>query len=176
MSFYQNVAKVGTKFFSLKTLLKYGFNWSPMYRRTTAKVVEVSDDISFVKIRIPYSYKNRNYANTIFGGSMFAAVDPIPMVQLVNLLDENYIVWDRSAEIKFKRPAKEALFAQFTYSEEEIASIKQQVREQNEINIEKITYLTNADQSQTFCEVKKVIYIADKAFYKEKIAKRATKK
>ena len=27
---------------------KYGFNWSPVYLRTTAKIVEVSDELHYI--------------------------------------------------------------------------------------------------------------------------------
>lgn len=103
---------------------------------------------------------------------MFSAVDPIPMVQLINLLDENYVVWDKSAEISFKRPAKENLFATFTFTEDELRDIKQRVETEKEIEIVKTTELTDKEQKNVFCEVKKKLYIADKSFYKEKRRKK----
>lgn len=175
MSFYQKIASVGQKVFKRKTLFKYGFNLSPMYKRSTAKITEVSEDLLSVKIKLRISYKNRNYVSSIFGGSMFAAVDPIPMVQLINLLGDDYVVWDKSAEIAFKRPAREHLYAEFIYTEEELADIKQKVSESNEIDIFKTTQLTNQSGDTVFCEVKKTIYVADKAYYKQKRA-RAKKK
>lgn len=168
MSFYQKVAKIGGKIFKKKTLFKYGFNLSPMYRRSTAKVIEVSDDLLEIKIKLPISYKNKNYVNSIFGGSMFSAVDPIPMVQLINLIGDDYVVWDKSAEIFFKRSSKENLYANFFYTEDELRDIKHQVLEENEIEILKTTELTNRDGTKVYCEVKKVIYIADKKYYKQK--------
>ena len=63
------------RFFKTSTIYKYGFNWSPMYRRTTAKLIEVSDDLHYVKIRLKLNWKNRNYAGSLFGGSMLAATD-----------------------------------------------------------------------------------------------------
>ncbi|WP_299609546.1 DUF4442 domain-containing protein [uncultured Aquimarina sp.] len=168
MSLYKKVATIGGRFFKLKTLFKYGFNYSPMYRRSTARVIEVSEDLLEVKIKLPISYKNRNYVNSIFGGSMFSAVDPIPMVQLINLLGDDYVVWDKSAEIFFKKPAKEDLYARFTYTTEELDSIKQQVSEKNEIEILKNTVLTNKNEATIFCEVKKTIYVANKNYYKQK--------
>lgn len=104
---------------------------------------------------------------------MFSAVDPIPMVQLMNLLDSNYVVWDKSAEIFFKRPAKENLYADFTYTQNEIDDIKEKVTLEKETEITKITTLTNKDKSVVYCEVKKRIYIADKSYFKNK---RKTKK
>lgn len=168
MSFYQKLTAVGKRFVSYHILFKYGFNWSPMYRRSTGRVHTVSKDLSHITIKIPLSWKNKNYVGTIFGGSMFSAVDPIPMVQLINLLDNSYVVWDKSATIKFKRPANETLYAEFTFSQEELNSIRSRVKTENEIEIVKSTVLTNKDGDKEFCVVDKTLYIADKAFYKKK--------
>lgn len=168
MSIYQKMAALGAKFISKPKLFKYGFNLSPMYKRSTGKIIDVSEDLLAIRIKLPISYKNRNYVNSIFGGSMFSAVDPIPMIQLINLLDDNYIVWDKSAEILFKRPAKEDLYADFYYTQEELNTIKQKVALNNEMEITKTTSLTNKDRSIVYCEVKKTIYIADKEYFKNK--------
>ena len=40
------------RYFKVSTIYKYGFNWSPMYKRTTAKLIEVSDDLHYVKIKL----------------------------------------------------------------------------------------------------------------------------
>ncbi|MGF1560531.1 MAG: DUF4442 domain-containing protein [Flavobacteriaceae bacterium] len=165
---YQKIATIGSKFIGRPKLFKYGFNLSPMYGRSTAKIINVSPDLLEVGIRLPISYRNKNYVNSIFGGSMFAAVDPIPMVQLMNLIGDNFIVWDKSAEIAFKRPAREHLYADFTFTMDELETIKERVREANEIEIVKKTSLTNKDRTKVYCEVSKTIYVADKSFYKKK--------
>lgn len=168
MSIYQKIAKIGSKYIGKHNLFKYGFNLSPMYRRSTGRIKKVSKDLLLVKMKLPISYKNRNYVNSIFGGSMFSAVDPIPMVQLINILGEEYVVWDKSAEINFKRPAKENLYADFIYTLEELSTIKDKVKLEKEIEIIKTTALTNKSGTTTYCEVKKIIYIADKLYFKEK--------
>lgn len=173
MSIYQKIAAWGQKVLPKSTLFKYAFNLSPMYRRTTAKILDISEDLSKIRIKLPISYKNRNYVNSIFGGSMFAAVDPIPMVQLINLLGDDYVVWDRSAEIVFKRPAREDLYAEFVYSAEEVAAIRQRVAAEREIDLIKVTQLTNQAGSRVYCEVQKTIYVADKDFYKQKRERKA---
>lgn len=126
----------------------------------------------YVQIKLPLNYKNRNYVNSIFGGSLFASVDPIPMVQLINIIGEDYVVWDKSAEVFFKRPAREDLFAEFRYSSEELEDIKRRVKQEGEIDIVKTTLLMDKEKTTTFCEVRKTIYVADKEFYKRKRAKR----
>jgi len=150
------------------TMFKVGFNLSPMYRRSTARIISVTEDLHTVKIRIPLSYKNRNYVGSIFGGSLFAAVDPIPMIQLMYILKENYIVWDKSAHIKFKRPAREAMYASFEFTTAEIENIIQKVKDNKETEHPKVTYITNKAGDTIFCEVTKTIYIADKDFFKNK--------
>ncbi|MEP2279316.1 DUF4442 domain-containing protein [Maribacter sp.] len=172
MSIYQKVEALASKVFKKNTIFKYGFNLSPMYKRSTAKLIEVSEDLLHVKIIVPISYKNKNYVNSIFGGSMFSAVDPIPMIQLLSIMGNDYVVWDKSAEIFFKKPAKENLYADFDFSKKELEEIRVQVAEKKEIDIIKTTQLTNKEKTQVFCEVRKTIYIADKDHFKQKRKKK----
>lgn len=168
MSIYKKIAEIGTKYIRKDKLFKYGFNLSPMYRRSTARIIRVSKDLLSVQIKLPISYKNKNYVNSIFGGSLFSAVDPIPMVQLINLIGNEYVVWDKSAKIYFRKPAKENLFAEFVFTNVEIDEIKNRVKTENEIEIVKSTSLTNKEETIVYCEVKKTIYIAKKSFYNKK--------
>ena len=155
MSYYQAIATIATKYFGVSKAFKYGFNCSPMYRRSNARIIAVSKDLMKIEIRLPLTYKNVNYMNSILG--------------------KEYVVWDKSAEIYFKRPAKENLFATFEFSNEEVEEIKSRVKSEKEISISKSTILTNKIGDTVYCEVKKTIYIADKMFYKQKNAQRREK-
>ena len=117
---YRSATKFLSRFVKVSSIYKYGFNWSPMYRRTTAKITEVSDDLHRVVIRLKINWKNRNYAGTIFGGSMLAATDPIYMIQLIQILGDDYVVWDKSVEARYLRPAKSKVTGEFLFTEEEI--------------------------------------------------------
>lgn len=165
---YQLLAKFFKKFIKSNVLFKYGFNYSPMYRRSTGRLYFVSEDLLEVKITIPISWKNRNYVGTIFGGSMASATDPIYMIQLMNILGDDYVVWDKEATIKFKRPAKSSAYATFYFTPEEISKIKQEVNEKNEIDLAKHINITNKMGDITFAELSKTIYVAKKSFYKKK--------
>lgn len=162
-------------FFSEATLLKYGFNLSPMYRRSVGKLVYVSKNLHEVAIKIPLNYKNRNYVGAIFGGSMLSATDPIYMIQLMNILGDEYVVWDKAASIKYKRPARETVHVNFSFSADEIAEIKKQVHIQKELDYRKKALITNSDNSVVYAEVNKTIYIAQKQHYKQKIKNRTHK-
>ena len=95
-----------------------------MYKNTGGKLVKVSDDLHYIKIQLLFNYKTRNYVGTIYGGHMYSSVDGIYVIQLIHILGDNYIVWDKSAIIKFKRPANKTLFADFKISDELIEQIK----------------------------------------------------
>ncbi|NRD18466.1 DUF4442 domain-containing protein [Winogradskyella eckloniae] len=161
------------RFFKTSTIYKYGFNWSPMYRRTTAKLITVSDDLSYVKIRLKPSWKNRNYAGSIFGGSMLSATDPIYMIQLIQLLGEDYVVWDKAVEARYKKPGKSTIYGEFVFKLEEIKAIKASVATNFETDIHKTMHLVD-DEQNIIATFNKTLYIADKQFYKEKLAKRNT--
>ena len=164
---YRTLTNIGKRFFSDAQIYKYGFNWSPMYRRSTGKVIEASEDLQFVKIKIPLNWKNRNFVGSIFGGSLFSATDPIYMIQLIKILGDDYVVWDKDATIKYKRPAKDTVFCEFIFTSDEIETIKKDVENKGEIDIVKTPNIVNKD-GVVIAELSKTIYVADKDFYKAK--------
>jgi hypothetical protein len=103
---------------------RWKFNFFPAYRGTGARVVYISSDYREIRIKIPLNWRTRNYVGTIYGGSMYAGIDPIYMLMLIKNLGKNYIVWDKAATIRFKRPGKETLFADFVLTQEELDEIK----------------------------------------------------
>jgi hypothetical protein len=145
-----------------------------MYRRTTAKLIEVSDDLHKVVISLNLNWKNRNYAGSIFGGSMLAATDPIYMIQLIEILGEDYVVWDKSVEARYRKPAKSKIFGEFIFTPQEIENIKQDVANKNEIDILKTMHLIDTKQNK-IATFNKTLYIADKQFYKQKLKQRQVK-
>lgn len=57
------------------------------------------------------SWRTRNYVGTIFGGSRYAAVDPFFIFMLIHRLGPSYVVWDKAASIRFRRPGRDTLSA-----------------------------------------------------------------
>ena len=81
---------------SLRTRLeRWGFNLFPAYRGTGGRITYIADDHREVRIELPLSWRTRNYVGTIFGGSMYAVVDPVYMIILIKTLGPGYIVWDK---------------------------------------------------------------------------------
>jgi acyl-coenzyme A thioesterase PaaI-like protein len=109
---------------SLSTMImRWGFNFFPAFRGTGGKITYIAADWSEVRVKVPLSWRTRNYVGTIYGGSMYGAVDPIYMVMLIKILGPDYVVWDKAASIRFKRPGTRTLFAKFVITEEERAAI-----------------------------------------------------
>jgi hypothetical protein len=110
---------------SFKTkILRCGFNLFPAYRGTGGRITHISNDWREVRIKLPLNWRTRNYVGTIYGGSMYGAVDPIYMVMLIKILGPEYIVWDKAALIRFKKPGNGTLFARFVITDEELNAIK----------------------------------------------------
>jgi acyl-coenzyme A thioesterase PaaI-like protein len=96
------------------------FNWFPAYRGTGARVEYIAADWHEVRIRLPLSWRTRNYVGTIFGGSLYAAVDPFYMIMFMKILGPDFVVWDKAATIRFRRPGRTTLYATFRLTPEAV--------------------------------------------------------
>ena len=105
-------------------MLRIGFNIHPAYRGTGGRVTYISSDFREITVRVPLSRRTRNYVGTIFGGSMFGAVDPMYMIMLMKNLGAGYVVWNKSASIRFRRPGRSALTARFALDQKELDEIR----------------------------------------------------
>lgn len=105
-------------------LWKLRFNLFPAYFGSGARVVFIAPDWREVRVRIPLSWRTRNYVGTTFGGSMYAAVDPIYMMMLIRVLGKGYVVWDKAASIRFRKPGTGTLYAGFRLPAGEIDAIQ----------------------------------------------------
>jgi len=103
---------------------RWGFNWFPAYRSTGARIESIEADWREVRVRLPLTWRTRNYVGTMFGGSMYAALDPIYMVMLIKLLGPDYEVWDKAASILFRRPGRGALRATFRVDPGDLETIR----------------------------------------------------
>ena len=110
-------------------LARWGFNHFPAYRRTGARITHISSDYREVRIKLPLNWRTRNYVGTIFGASMFGAIDGIHLVMLLKLLGSGYIVWDKGAAIRYKRPGRTTLYARISLDEQGLESIRAELTE-----------------------------------------------
>ena len=103
---------------------RWGFNFFPAYRGTGGRVTYIAGDWTEVHITLPLNWRTRNYVKTIFGGSIYGAVDPFYMMMLIQILGREYVVWDKTAAIRFRRPGRESLFAKFVVTPADLEEIR----------------------------------------------------
>ena len=106
---------------------RWRLNWFPAYRGTGGRATYVSHDYREVHIKLPLNWRTRNYVKTIFGGSLYGAVDPVYMIMLMKVLGRGYIVWDKAASIRFRRPGRETLYGKFLLTDEIIEGIRKEL-------------------------------------------------
>lgn len=142
-------------------VFRWGFNFFPAYRGTGGRIVYIADDFRQIRIKLPLNWRTRNYVGTIYGGSIYASIDPIYMLMLIRVLGPEYTVWDKAAKIRFRKPGKDTLFADFNLSDEEIAEIKRPAG--NEKSIDRIYNVELKDKSGVVhAEIEKTLYISKK--------------
>lgn len=145
---------------SLRTrLFRWAFNVWPCFRGTGARVTHIASDWSEVRVRLPLSWRTRNYVGTIFGGSLYAGVDPFYMLMLIHRLGPGYVVWDKAASIRFRRPGRSTLYATFRVDEAELGEIRRLLKDQPKVDRTYPVELRDAE-GVLHAEVQKVIHIS----------------
>ena len=148
-------------------LFRRFMNWYPMYFGTGGKILFWSSDSSEVHLRLRLNIWTRNYVGTIFGGSLFAACDPFYMVMLMKILGSGYVVWDKTAHIRFRKPGKSTLYAVLRLLPADIDLIKQQVKESGHATKTFSIRWIDRDEN-VYAEIERQCYIADKSFYEKR--------
>ncbi|HKO55043.1 MAG TPA: DUF4442 domain-containing protein [Thermoanaerobaculia bacterium] len=141
--------------------LRWLFNIYPAYRGTGARVTYIASDYREIRIRLPLSLRTRNYVGTIFGGSMYASVDPMYMIMLIRLLGPEYVVWDKAATIRFRKPGRTTLFATFRVDDAELEAIRAATASGTPVDRVYTVTLVDAE-GVVHAEVEKVIYVRRK--------------
>jgi hypothetical protein len=87
--------------------------------------------------------------------------DPFFMVMLIENLGKDYIVWDKSATIHFKKPGRGTVFAEFRLTDQQIHEIKEALT--TEKKIERVfTVEVNDRSGAVIAEVEKLLHIRRK--------------
>jgi hypothetical protein len=140
---------------------RWGFNLFPAYRGTGGRVIYIADDWHEVRVKLPLNWRTRNYVGTIYGGSIYAAIDPIYMLMLMRILGDGYVVWDKAANVRFRKPGEGTLFADFMLTPDEIGEIRDLA--QNARSIDRIYNVELKDSSGVVhAQIEKTLYIAKK--------------
>ena len=139
-------------------LMRWKFNLFPAYRASGARVVYIASDFREVKIKLPLTWRSRNAVGTIFGGAMYSSVDPVYMIMLMRVLGREYIVWDKTASIRFRRPGRSTLYATFRLDDAELDAIRSATATGESVDRTYNVDLLDAE-GVVHASVEKVIYV-----------------
>lgn len=105
-------------------LLRWAFNAFPAYRGSGGRIAYIAADFSEVRVRLPLSWRTYNYHGTIYGGSVYGAVDPIHAIMLIHRLGPAYEVWVKAGHVRYLRPGRSELRATFLLDDAELAAVR----------------------------------------------------
>ncbi len=147
--------------------VRVGFNWHPAYRRAGGRVVHVAPDLTSMRVRLPLNRRTRNVVGTLFGGSLFAITDGPHPTLLMAALGPDFIVWDKEASIRYRRPGRTTLYADFAVEPGEVDIVRAELARAGETVRNYLVELKD-DAGVVHAVVERAVYIADKAHYRNK--------
>lgn len=136
-------------------------NFWPPFWGAGIHIDHISKDFMEIDVSLKLRFWNKNYVGTAYGGSLYSMSDPFYMLMLINLLGKGYIVWDKGATIRFKRPGKSRVYAQFRLTSEQLTAFREELKGKNKIEPILTVYIKD-EQGEVIAEVDKVLYIKKK--------------
>ena len=143
-----------------KYLLRIWNFWPPFFG-AGIKIKSQSADWRRVVVELKLRPWTANYVGTQFGGSMFAMTDAFYMVMLLHNLGSDYVVWDKSANIRFLKPGRTHLTAEFELDELTLSEIKETLSKQPKMDWVRKIQIKDLN-GEVVAEVEKTIYIKKK--------------
>jgi acyl-coenzyme A thioesterase PaaI-like protein len=153
---------------------RFLMNLYPMFLGTGGRITFIAANWREVRVRLRLNLWTYNYVGTIFGGSLFAASDPFYMLMLYRTLGPGYVVWDKAAQIRFRRPGKSRLEARFLLTNDVLEQINARVADHGETD-QLFTLQWQDRAGQVYAEVERTVYVATKAYYQQKRQGKAAK-
>ncbi|MGB8580219.1 MAG: DUF4442 domain-containing protein [Candidatus Sulfotelmatobacter sp.] len=108
--------------------LRRWINLWPPFLGAGIRVKRISPDMKSVDVEMKLRSWNANYVGTHFGGSLFAMTDAFYMLMLMANLGDEYIVWDKAASIRYRKPGKGTVRAEFRLSDSQIEDIREKLK------------------------------------------------
>ena len=104
---------------------------------------------------------NRNYVGTHYGGSLYSMTDPFYMLMLMENLGRDYVVWDKAASIRFRKPGKGKVRAEFRLNDDQLDDIRSKLTAQEKYEP---TFLVEVkdESGDVVAEVQKVLHVRRK--------------
>jgi acyl-coenzyme A thioesterase PaaI-like protein len=136
-------------------------NFYPPLLGAGIRVTRMSEDLREVDVEMKLRWWNRNYVGTHYGGSLYSLTDAFYMLMLLHNLGKQYIVWDKAATIRFRKPGRGTVRAEFRVTESQLNELRAQAEVQEKLE-PTFTIAVRDSSGETVAEVDKLLYIRKK--------------
>ncbi len=133
----------------------------PPYAGAGVLVTHIAEDASEVRVEMPLTDSNVNLVGTHFGGSLYSMVDPHLMLLLVQRLGPDYVVWDKEANINFRKPGVGTVHATIRITDEEVEVIRSATANGDK-HLPQWTLAVLDEQDEVVATVLKTLYVRRK--------------
>ena len=146
--------------------LRRAVNFWPPFLGAGIRVRHISADMKAIDVEMKLRWWNANYVGTHFGGSLFAMTDAFYMLMLMANLGPEYIVWDKAASIRYRKPGRSTVRAEFRLSDAQVHDIRENLKTLP--TYERTFGVDVKDEHGTvIAEVEKLLYVRKKDIPKE---------
>jgi len=141
--------------------LRRWINLWPPFLGAGIRITRIAPDMKAVDVEMKLRWWNANYVGTHFGGSLFAITDAFYMLMVMANLGDSYIVWDKAASIRYRRPGKSTVRAEFRLTDAQLDDIREKLE-----TLPKYEPTFRVDvkdeQGTLIAEVEKLLYVRKK--------------
>ena len=133
----------------------------PPYAGAGVLVTHVAEDASEIRVEMSLTDRNVNLVGTHFGGSLYSMVDPHLMILLTQHLGPDYVVWDKEANINFRKPGLGTVHATIRITDEEVEAIRSATAN-GEKHLPQWTLTVLDEKDEVVANVLKTLYVRRK--------------
>jgi hypothetical protein len=141
--------------------LRRWINLWPPFLGAGIRVKHIAPDMKTVDVEMKLRWWNANYVGTHFGGSLFAMTDAFYMLMLMANLGRDYIVWDKAASIRYRKPGRGMVRAEFRLTDAQLDDIHEKLKSlpkyEPTFKVE-----VKDEQGTVIAEVEKLLYVRKK--------------
>ena len=141
--------------------LRRWINLWPPFLGAGIRVKHIAPDMKAVEVEMKLRWWNANYVGTHFGGSLYSMTDPFFMLMLIDNLGPEYLVWDKAATIRFKKPGRGKVRAEFRLSDEQIDEIRRAAAANGKTEPTFVVQVKD-ETGEVVAEVEKVLWVKRK--------------
>ena len=141
--------------------LRRWINFWPPFLGAGIRIRHIARDMKSIDVEMKLRWWNANYVGTHFGGSLFAMTDAFYMLMLMANLGTAYIVWDKAATIRYRKPGRGTVHAEFRLTDAQLDDIREKLE-----TLPKYEPVFKVDvkdeQGTVIAEVEKLLYVRRK--------------